>query len=260
MREKIWNFFNRKDEEYDRFVENHQAKSGSQKFLYIFLHFVPGILAYVLIHFRIPIADVFGISTRYLEYSLFIIVTYLWYIILPFILLKKRENLSFKASLRFLNLNRFDFKGFFLVLPVILILMTAVSIPYMKYIAPLIRSFFQSIPFLVVPEGSIFKQGLYDFPAVLLLLMLIGNFLGEELYFRGYLMKKIGFFGSWTWLIHSVFFVLYHVWQAPNTYPMIGVAIVFGLTMQLRKNLYVLIALHLYLNLFWSSVLALFGA
>jgi len=259
MKEKIWDFLNRKDEEYDRFVENHQAKSGGQKFLYIFFHFLPGILAYALIHLRVPLADLFGISTRYLEYSLFISVTYLWYIVLPFILLKKREKLSLKGSLRFLNLNRFDLKGFFLVFPFVLVITTAVSIPYMKYAAPPIRSFLQSIPFFVIPEGSIFKQGLYDFPTVMLLIMLIGNFLGEEVYFRGFLMKKIGFFGSWTWLIHSVFFVLYHVWQAPNTYPLIGIAIVFGLTMQLRKNLYVLIALHLYFNLFWDSVLALFS-
>ena len=45
----------------------------------------------------------------------------------------------------------------------------------------------------------------------------VGNFLGEELYFRGYLMKKTAFLGGWNWVFNSVAFSLYHLWQAPQT-------------------------------------------
>jgi membrane protease YdiL (CAAX protease family) len=31
--------------------------------------------------------------------------------------------------------------------------------------------------------------------------LFIGNFLGEELYFRGYLMKKIAFLGNSAWIV-----------------------------------------------------------
>ena len=118
----------------------------------------------------------------------------------------------------------------------------------MAYVYPWLKELVESIPALRIPDYSIFGGRLYSFPTVQLLPLLVGNFLGEELYFRGYLMKKVGFLGRSTWLISSVLFALYHVWQAPNTWPLIGIAIFFGLLMQLRKNLYVTIALHIFLQ------------
>jgi membrane protease YdiL (CAAX protease family) len=103
-----------------------------------------------------------------------------------------------------------------------------------------------------MPAHTIFKAGpggLYDFPPIALLFLFIGNFLGEELYFRGYLMKKIAFLGSSAWIVNSALFALYHLWQIPQTWPLAGLVLTVGLLMQLRKDIYVLIAFHLFMNM-----------
>ena len=84
---------------------------------------------------------------------------------------------------------------------------------------------------------------------------LIGNFLCEELYFHGYLMKKIGFLGAWAWVVNSALFALYHVWQAPTTWALFGLVFFFGLLMQWRKNLYPLIAFHFLVNIVWGAII-----
>ncbi|MGC2768676.1 MAG: CPBP family intramembrane glutamic endopeptidase [Candidatus Acidiferrum sp.] len=78
---------------------------------------------------------------------------------------------------------------------------------------------------------------MYSFPPVAPLFLGIGNFLGEELYFRGYLMKKSAFLGKMNGIVNSVLFALYHLWQAEQTWPMIGLVLAFGLLMALRKDL-----------------------
>jgi len=81
---------------------------------------------------------------------------------------------------------------------------------------------YASRPPLSHPAWSIFggdPSGLYAFPPFALLLLFIGNFLGEELYFRGYLMKKSSFLGRANWFINPFLFALYHLWQIPMTWP-----------------------------------------
>ena len=79
--------------------------------------------------------------------------------------------------------------------------------------------------------------------------LFIGNFLGEELYFRGYLMKKSSFLGRANWFVNPLLFALYHLWQIPQTWPLIGLVLAFGLLMRMRKDLYVLVAFHLFVNM-----------
>ena len=79
--------------------------------------------------------------------------------------------------------------------------------------------------------------------------LFIGNFLGEELYFRGYLMKKTAFLGRWNWTVNSLLFALYHLWQIPQTWPLIVMVLAFGLLMWLRKDLYVILLFHLFGNM-----------
>ena len=42
---------------------------------------------------------------------------------------------------------------------------------------------------------------------------------------------------------------LYHLWQIPQTWPLIGLMLAFGLLMNLRKDLYVLIVFHVFVNM-----------
>ena len=97
----------------------------------------------------------------------------------------------------------------------------------------------QAVPLFHVPRWSIFggdPAALYAFPPFALALLFIGNFLGEELYYRGYLMKKSGFLGRANWVFNPFLFALYNLWQIPFTWPLIGLVLAFGLLMWLRKR------------------------
>jgi hypothetical protein len=49
MKELLYRFFVRHDAEYDTLVQRYQAKTLPGKFFYLFMHLLPGLLAYVLI-------------------------------------------------------------------------------------------------------------------------------------------------------------------------------------------------------------------
>jgi membrane protease YdiL (CAAX protease family) len=96
---------------------------------------------------------------------------------------------------------------------------TVISLPYMIDLFPTLTNWVAAIPGLNPPAYSIFRDpsGVYSMlPTWLVGLGLVGNFLCEELYFHGYLMKKIGFLGAWAWVVNSVLFALYHIWQLPQ--------------------------------------------
>jgi hypothetical protein len=133
-----------------------------------------------------------------------------------------------------------------------------VSLPYIKFIWTPLQSWLQTVPLLRMPRYSIYRdvEVLYSsMPFIALLLGFIGNYVGEEIYFHGYLMKKTAFLGSLNWIVNSVLFALYHLWQIPQTWPFVGLMLFFGLLMSIRKDLYVLMAFHLFANM-WLA----FGA
>ncbi len=256
-------FFVREDADYDADCERLQARTAAGKALYLAMHFLPGVLAVVVLNiepvFRQLVA-LSGLSDKMFQYVLFIAVTYGWHTLFPVVVLMRSDGLSFRETMRALNLDRVDWKGLVLVLPVLFVPYTLLSAPYFRWVEPALTDWLGGVEAFQLPDYSLFKEGLYDFPPVLLLFLLIGNFLGEEVYYRGYLMKKCAFFGRHTWWVTSMLFALYHLWQIPHTWPLFGPAIFFGLVMALRKNLYVVILLHLLLNLWWVSFMeATFG-
>ena len=258
-------FLIREDKDYDYYGENYQAVSMAEKAFYIFFHLLPGLVAYAVLNIE-PVHDFLviltGMESRTMQYMFFFIITFGWHMVLPFVVLRYSDKLTFKESIAFLGLGtkRMDWQGIFVFLPVVIVVFTLISIPYMAYVFPVLKGWIMSVPALVEPEYSLFAPngGLYDIPAFMLLMLLVGNFLGEELYFRGYLMKKTTFLGKYNWLITSCLFSIYHFWQAPTTWSYIGLVWVFGLVMHWRKNLYVPILLHIYLNLGWGIVLGMF--
>src|SRR5271166_7176123 len=50
--------------------------------------------------------------------------------------LRWADGLSFRESLAFLSLRKFDAKGFFVVMPVVFVVYTLVSLPYVQYLFP----------------------------------------------------------------------------------------------------------------------------
>ena len=126
------------------------------------------------------------------------------------------------------------------MVPVYFALFALVSLPYVRYVAPVIENWTKAVPPFGIPSYSIFQdtpENIYSFPPVAPLFLGIGNFLGEELYFRGYLMNKSAFLGKMNGIVNSVLFALYHLWQAEQTWPMIGLVLAFGLLIALRKDL-----------------------
>ena len=251
-------FFVREDQIYDQYESANQAKTTPTKAVYLFLYLLPGIVVFVCINteplFRAQMAFT-GLSARYLQYAWVLAITFGWHMLIPFLVLRYVDKLSLRESIAFLGLNRMDWRGLFLVLPVYFVLFALVSLPYQKFVAPVIENWTQSVSLFRIPSYSIFQdtpENIYSFPLVALLFLGIGNFLGEELYFRGYLMKKSAFLGKLNWIVNSVLFAVYHLWQVQQTWPLVGLVLAFGLLMALRKDLYVLIVFHFLVNMWFA--------
>lgn len=246
----LGSFFRRSDPEYDRFVEHHQARSGAAKTGYILLHLAPGLLGYLAIfHLREPLMALTGLSSKNTQWFFVLCIGIGWMIVLPFVLLLRVERLTLRQATRFLGLGTFDWKGLLVVMPVVTLIMLVPAAPFALYVHPVLFKALNAVPALHIPEWHLTRE-FYQFPFWQLLVILVANYLGEEIYFRGYLMKKIGFCGSWTWVASNALFELYHVHQAPNNWPYVLIAFLlpFGLLMQWRKNLYVVIGFHLVVN------------
>lgn len=249
------NFFVREDKTHDSWQQACQPKSTVAKCFYLVLYILPGLAGALAINVR-PLFEAelrfTHLSPRYLQLAWLLLVTFGWHMLSPFVLLRSADRLSLRQSLSFLGLNRIDLRGLFLVLPVFCAIFALISVPYMQFLWEPLRRACQAVPLFRIPAWSIFggdPRGLYAFPPLALLLLFIGNFLGEELYFRGYLMKKSSFVGGANWALNSFLFAVYHLWQIPQTWPLVGLVFAFGLLMRLRKDLYVLIAFHLFVNM-----------
>jgi len=202
MKERLYRFFVRDDAEYDTLLWQYQAKTLLGKFFYLFMHVLPGLLAYVLINIPLVHAAALrftGLSDPMFQGTCLIGVVFVWHAVVPVAVLRWADGLSFQESLAFLSLRKFDTRGFY---------------PRSSHRVYGIHCGFPalhevhistahgrvaSIPGLNPPEYSIFRNpsGVYSLlPAWLVGLGLIGNFLCEELYFHGYLMKKIAFWWS----------------------------------------------------------------
>jgi hypothetical protein len=238
-------FFVREDAAYDQFESAYQAKTVSAKAIYLFRHLLPGIVAFVCINmepiFRAQMAFT-GLSARYLQYAWALLIAFGWHMFVPFLALRYVDRPSLRQRFAFLGLNRPDRQGLFFVLPVYFVLFAMVSLPYWKFVAPVIEGWTRSVALFRIPSYSIFQdtpEKTYSFPPAASLYLVIANSLGEALYFRGYLMKKSAFLGKTNWIVNSVLFAFYHPWQVQQTWPLIGLVLAFGLLMALRKDLYV---------------------
>jgi hypothetical protein len=248
-------FLVREDPAYARFEACYQARTVLGKTVYLSLYLLPGIVAFIGLQvqalFQAEMAFT-GLSARYLQFAWLLAITCGWHMFVPFLVLRYVEKLSLREAAAFLGLNRLDWRGMLFVLPPYFALWALLSLPYQKFVAPPIENWTKSLALFRIPAGSIFQdtpEAMLGFPAMALAVLAIGNFVGEELYFRGYLMKKSAFLGRANWVVNSVLFALYHLWQVQQTWPMVGLVLSFGLLMALRKDLYVLIAFHFLMSM-----------
>ncbi|MCM3038918.1 CPBP family intramembrane metalloprotease [Paenibacillus motobuensis] len=254
--QKTKNFFNLSDPEYVQFLKQHEAKDRKSIAFYLLLGLLPGVGMYFLVyHFRETFMAWTGLSAHYTQFVLLALAAAGWHTLFPFFMLKFVDKLTFKESLRYLGFTRLDLKGLLTVVPIIIALFTLLSLPYMKYVFPPINAWLDAIPWLHMGEWHIFYLGYYDFPWYLLVIGVFGNFVGEEIYFRGYLLRKVGSL-KYDWLVVSFLFQVYHMWQAPMNWAFILLSIIIPheILVKLRKNIYGAIVYHLFANTIWGAI------
>jgi uncharacterized protein len=202
---------------YDKYAEKFQAKTLTSKISYILAYLLPGVVAYTLVNIESvhqALSSFFGLEGYDYQYYLFVIFTLGWHMALPIFMLRKHEKLKWVEVWEFLSLDRFSFKEIVLVAPIAFGMSVLFSLPYMMTLYEPFQTYLNDVTGLKIPTHSIFAsyEAFYGAPALMMALMLIGNFVGEEVYFRGYLMKKTSFLGRFNWIINSILFCAYHLW------------------------------------------------
>ena len=218
-------------------------------------YLLPGAVAWALINvepvFRAGVA-LSGADPLQYQYVLFVLFTWLWHLLLPVAMLRWHNGLGWREVAEFLGLHRFRLREPLLVAPLAFALSVLASLPWMLTVYTPLQAWLAAQPALAIPAHSMFASAaaFYGASPWLLGLMLVGNFVGEEVYFRGYLMKKSAFLGRANWFVGSALFALYHLWQVPQTWPLLVPTLFFGLLMQARKDLYGMVAFHACFNVF----------
>jgi len=254
-------FFVRADPAYTAAVAQYQATTPSSKAINLLLHLLPGVLAYALIN--VATVHAAGLALTRLsdpnyQAMVLVFVTLVWHAGVPFVVLTQVDRLTPRAAIAFLGLDRWDRKGLLVIVPLAFILYTLVSLPFMKYVYGPLGAAINSVPVLRTPDWVIFQDArVYNLAPGFLVLLAVGNFVGEEVYFRGYLLKKIGFLGRWAWVVNSLLFAFYHVWQPAMTWPLAALSLAFGFLMQCRKTLAPLILFHFLANVVWGAIIGM---
>ncbi len=256
----------RADPIYEHWQKKCAPRGPFAKAWYIFFYLLPGIVAYTAINVR-PVYAFFveltGLSGKNWQFCVVIAITFGWHMLLPIVVLNRADHLSPRQALSYIGLDRVDWKSVFVAVPIAFSAWLVISIPYMHYVAPSIKAWTEGIAWMKIPSYSVFQPGpdsLFTYPGWMLAIFLVGNFIGEEMYFRGYLMKKTAFLGAWNWLVGSVLFAIYHLWQIPQTWPLIPLVGIFGALMQVRKDLYSCVLLHVLINLAWPPLMMIASA
>src|SRR5580698_1904165 len=124
MKTLMRRFFVRDDTEEEALLQKYQARTLVGKLFYLFMHLVPGLLAYGLIN--VPPVHAAGLrvtgwSEAIYQGTCLVGVIFLWHAIVPLLVLRWADGLSFRESLAFLSLQKFDAKGFLVVMPVVFV-------------------------------------------------------------------------------------------------------------------------------------------
>ena len=110
MKERLRRFFVRNDVEYEALVQRYQARTLAGKFFYLFMHLLPGLLAYVLINIPSVHAAALrltGLPDPIFQGTCLVGVVFVWHAVVPLMVLRWADGLSFQESLSFLGLRKF---------------------------------------------------------------------------------------------------------------------------------------------------------
>jgi hypothetical protein len=236
---------------------------------YLVMGLLPGVLAYVGIwHLREPLMAALGVSSLYAQLSVLLLLTVGWHLTVPFLMLRFVDRLSWRDTVTFLGLRHLDLRGLLTVVPLVVGVFVVLSAPYFEYVQPPLYEWLNNhLPIAApMPAWHIYSIGYYVFPPAVLAVVIIGNFVGEEVYFHGYLLQKLDGLRiaglRVHWMVVGALFQLYHVWQLPVNLAFLGLVpiVPFGILVMLRRSLYGSIGFHAFFNLaYFPLIFALFG-
>ena len=226
----------------DLLVARVRAASPPSRVVTIALHLVPGVVAYLLLHFaRRPLGDALGLSEDSVQLATMTGVM-LMLAAGAFIGPLALDRLSAAEAVDLLGLRRLDPIGFVVaaVLAAILLLL-----PTDRWYADDVSAWLQTIEWLDLDRWHFQRTDAFlAVPGWFAGAALICNLVGEELWFRGYLQPKLSFLGRWTWVAGGTLFTAYHVFEAPLVYPnLLGGLALAGLY-ALRRDLWSCVVLH----------------
>lgn len=254
---KIADFFVREDKEYTNIVQKNCAITKKEKTKYLLLYLAPGFVAFIFIYFlRLPVMNTLGMSSMTFQAIVLLTMTLGWQIGYPFYVLMIKDKLTLSETLLYLGFKKIDLKGILLILPIFILAYTIILAPFLYSAYPAMFSFFNDIPFLHMGEWHVFELNYgYDYyPLPFLFVIAFANFFGEEIYFRGFLLNKTDAINGKT-LINNALFMVYHMWQIPVNWPFILISPIIPMAYltKLRKNIYVAILFHIFVNFAWFS-------
>lgn len=222
-----------------------------RKILLIGLHFLPGIIFSLVLFSVMPriaetqldlfLIQVFLVFVFLLAMELLIAQIFCWVV----------EKRSLRSALINSRATAFNTKIFATALA--WGVMSAVTMKvYLNFASPLIERF-RDLPFLSLPAWHYQNLEMPAYPLAfkigLLVCMLGFNVFAEEIYFRAFLMERLKFLGKSTFLVNGVLFILYHIFQARVSYPLLPFGILISGYYAIFRNVWGAMLIHLILNL-----------
>ena len=226
----------------DRIAEVVVPRSATARLTVVGLHLLPGVVALLLLHHaRQPISRILRITEAAAQIG--VIMTGIMItlggaaLLLPWLV----DRLSLRDVIALLGLTRVDLTGLLLACVFAAAVLLA---PTERLYEDELRSWLQGT-WLGLPTWHFQAiDGFAQIPPLLAAVALVANIVGEELWFRGYLFRKLAFLGSWTWLIAGLLFIAYHIFEAPVAHPgLLGGLALTGLY-ALRRDLWSCVLLH----------------
>jgi hypothetical protein len=222
-----------------------------RKMLLIGLHFLPGVIFSLVLFTVMPkIAET--------QLDLFLVQVFLVFVFLlglelliAKIFCQTVEKTNLKSALTISGATTFNTKIFSTALA--WGLMSAVTMKvYLYFAGPLIERF-RDLPFLSLPAWHYQNLEMPAYPPAfkigLLVCMLGFNVFAEEIYFRAFLMERLKFLGKSAFLVNGVLFILYHIFQARISYPLVPFGILISGYYAIFRNVWGAMLIHLILNL-----------
>ncbi|HEY0753700.1 MAG TPA: CPBP family intramembrane glutamic endopeptidase [Ktedonobacteraceae bacterium] len=250
-----------------RAYADHTAESQTQEDLQdvqqhspgrsILLHLLPGAIITILFFFTAGLAQAAGFPP---SFALLICTLVVLFPTLGHLLLEgKRRNGKWSLKGIVLYRQRTPLRQYIWIVPLVTIWGLLVYIATTPLQLVLIHTLFFWWPALLLTDAGHYSQ--INVVIVTVTTLLINGLVGpmiEEVYFRGYLLPRIAYFGKWAPVINLFLFSLYHFWQPwQNLTNLLGLWPFIFLVWK-KQDIRLSIVLHCTLNM--VGMLLLLGA